>query len=337
MHIIQAEIGTPKISAKKIGDNHTLFTVAPLPAGYGMTLGNAFRRVLLSSLPGSAITAVKVKGVTHEYASLDGVQDSVLDMLLNLKGLDVRMHGKGPLKLQLDAKGGASVMAKDIKPNAEIEILNPDLHITSIDKKGALSMEITVEKGVGYAPAAERQKANKEAGLIYLDASFSPVRRVRYDVTATRVGERTNLDKLEIEVVTNGSMSPDESMKFASNILRSYFDLFNADNEAVETDFIADAATISKSRDTSAIVAPSTHADETTFGDTTTEKYTPIEILGFSPRTLNALINGGIGSIEQLVKCTPHRIANLRGFGAKALDEVAQKLAERGLTLTEED
>lgn len=343
MHIIQAEIGAPKITAKKIKDNHTLFTVAPLPAGYGMTLGNTFRRILLSSLPGAAATAVKIKGASHEYMGLNGVQDSVLDMLLNLKGLTVKLEGKGPAKVSLEKKGAGEVHAKDIKSGSEVEILNPEMLITTLDAKGVLSMEITIEKGVGYLPAAERQKANKEVGLILLDAAFSPVRRVRYDVTATRVGERTNLDKLELEVETNGSMTPEDAMKFASNILKSYFDLFNKDNEIVESDFIADAGKLAAAAAaaapviTAAPAAAATAVIDAPVGEATAEKYTPIEILGFSPRTLNALINGGIGSIEQLVKCTPNKIANLRGFGAKALDEVKAKLAEKDLTLTDEE
>lgn len=335
MHIIQAEIGAPKITAKKISDNHTLFTVSPLPNGYGMTLGNTFRRVLLSSLPGAAVTAVKVKGASHEYMGLSGVQDSVLDMLLNLKGLTVSLTGKGPIKVTLDKKGTGEVRAKDIKAGSEVEILNPELFLTTLDSKGALSLEITIEKGVGYLPAAERQKANRESGLILLDATFSPVRRVRYDVTATRVGERTNLDKLEIEVETNGSMTPEDAVKFASNILKNYFDIFNQANEAIETDFIADATKLAATK--SAATAAATGVAGDAHDGASNEKYTPIEILGFSPRTLNALINGGIGSIEQLVKCTPTKIANLRGFGAKALDEVKAKLAEKNCSLAEEE
>lgn len=346
MHIIQADIGTPKITAKKIGDNHTLFTMAPLPNGYGMTLGNAFRRVLLSSLPGAAVTAVKIKGATHEYTTLDGVQDSALDMFLNLKQLRLKKQSKDPSKIKLEVSNHpGKVTAKDIKTTSDVEILNNDLVITTMDKKGSLNFEMTVEKGVGYLPASARQKNNRESGLIYLDATFSPVIRVRYDVTATRVGELTNLDKLEIEVRTNGSMTPEDSMKFASNILKSYFDLFNQENEIVEGDFITDPEKLAIEIPTVATATSASKTDSdssaagnpTTTNAATTEKYTPIEILGFSPRTLNALINGGIGSIEQLVKCTHGKIEGLRGFGSKALDEVKDRLAEKGYKLTEEE
>ena len=341
MHIIQQEIGLPKITAKKVGDDHTLFAVAPLPNGYGMTLGNAFRRVLLSSLPGAAVAAVKIKGATHEYTALAGVKDSILDMLLNLKQLNLKKHSKKPTILKLEVKNrSGEVKAKDITKDSDVEILNPELVITTLDKKGDLKMEIIVEKNVGYLPAADRQKKNKEAGLIYLDAMFSPVERVRYDVTNTRVGQMTDLDKLEIELKTNGSMTPEDSMKFASNILKSYFDLFNQEEEMVEAEFATDVEK-AKAAENEELVSPA--EEENTVGETSTEKYTPIETLQFSPRTLNALINGGIGSVEQLAKCSPNKIAELRGFGSKALDEVAEKLTAKGLKLegenteTEED
>jgi DNA-directed RNA polymerase subunit alpha len=338
MHIIQQEIGLPKIVAKKVGDNHTLFTVAPLPNGYGMTLGNSFRRVLLSSLPGAAVAAVKIKGATHEYTALSGVKDSMLDTLLNLKKLHLKKHSKKPTILKLEVKNrSGEIKAKDIAKDADVEILNPDLVITTLDKKGELKMEIVVEKNVGYLPAAERQKKNKETGLIYLDAMFSPVERVRYDVSNTRVGQMTDLDKLELEVKTNGSMNPEDSMKFASNILKSYFDLFNQKEEAVEEEFATDPKKVGEV-EKEAIAAASAAGDgEDAVGEPSTEKYTPIETLQFTPRTLNALINGGIGSVEQLVKCSPNKIAELRGFGSKALDEVDEKLAAKNFKLEGKD
>jgi len=334
MHIIQQEIGLPKIVAKKVSDDHFLFSVAPLPNGYGMTLGNAFRRVLLSSLPGAAVAAVKIKGATHEYTTLAGVKDSILDMLLNLKQLNLKKHSKKPTTLKLEVKNrSGEIKAKDIAKNSDIEILNPELVITTLDKKGELKMEIIIEKNVGYLPAAERQKKNKETGLIYLDAMFSPVERVRYDVTNTRVGQMTDLDKLEIELKTNGSMSPEDSMKFASNILKSYFDLFNQEDKMVEAEFATDFQKVKTESEELAFSAE----EKNSVGEPSNEKYTPIETLQFSPRTLNALINGGIGSVEQLAKCSPGKIAELRGFGSKALDEVAEKLAAKNLKLENED
>lgn len=323
MHIIQEEIGLPKIEVESLGENHVLFTIAPLPPGYGMTLGNALRRVLISSLPGSAVVAIKIKGVSHEYSTLKGVKDSVLDIMLNLKNLQLSKETKEPSVLKLKKTGPGEVLAKHIECPSDVEILNPDLYITSLDSKTAtIEMEIAVEKGVGYRPV--KLDKNEETGRLQVDASFSPLTRIRYDVDYTRVGQMTNLDKLMMEVETNGAISPEEALKFASNILQSYYNLFDMLSDMpVENDFISDYKSIIDKA-----------ADED-HGTPAQESYTPIEILGLSPRTLNALINGGIGSIEQLVKCSEAKLANLRGFGKKALTEVREALQGRNLDLEE--
>lgn len=323
MHIIQEKIGLPKIKTESLSPNHIVFTISPLPSGYGMTLGNAFRRVLLSSLPGAAITAVKIDGATHEYSTLPGVQDSVLEMILNLKELQIKKHSKESEVIKISAKKEGDVTAKDIECSSDIEILNPDLRITTLTKKSAkLNIEMTIEKGVGYIPVSLRKKSNKELGIILVDAIFSPVKKVRYDVTNTRVGEMTDLDKLTIEIETNGSILPSDALKFTANVLKSYFDLFLADEEEVEPDFQSDRKTVQ---------AKEIMEEEE---ESKKESYTPIEILNFSPRTLNSLINGGIGSIEQLTKCTPSKLGNFRGFGKKAMDEVEDALSTRGFKLT---
>lgn len=326
MHIIQEEIGLPKIKldAADKGSNSAVFSISPLPSGYGMTLGNAFRRVLLSSLPGAAITGVKIQGVSHEYSTLTGVQDSVLDILLNLKLIRFKKHSKDAETVKLSATKEGPVTASMIEHSSDIEILNPDQVITHITKKGAkLNMELTVEKGVGYAPASLRKKDKKDIGLIQVDAIFSPVLKVRYDVLSARVGKMTDLDNLVLEVQTNGSITPEEALKFSSSVLRSYFDLFLMEGDDVEPDFRADPQSV---KDKS-VVEQEEEKKET---------YTPIEILNFSPRTLNALINGGIGSIEQLVKCTPSKLSNFRGFGKKAMTEVVEALATRGLAIIDD-
>lgn len=322
MHIIQADIGLPKIKTESIDKNRAVFSISPLPSGYGMTLGNAIRRVLISSLPGAAITAVKIDGVTHEYATIPGVQDSVLDILLNLKQVQIKKHSKDPETIKLSVNKEGAVTAKSIEHSSDIEILNPDHVITHITKKGVkLNIELLVEKGVGYVPATLRKKDKKDIGLIQIDAIYSPVVKARYDVTSARVGKMTNLDKLTIELETNGSITPDDALKFASSVLKSYFDLFLVDTDDVEPDFRADVDTV-KARQ---IKEDKEESDK--------ETYTPIEILNFSPRTLNACINGGIGSIEQLIKCTPSKLANFRGFGKRAMGEVTDALAARGLSL----
>ncbi len=325
MHIIQEEIGLPKIKTETLSPNHILFTVSPLPSGYGMTLGNSFRRVLLSSLPGAAITAVKIDGVTHEYATVSGVQDSVLDIILNLKELQIQKVTKGSEVIKLSVSKEGDVLAKNIEHSSDIEILNPDLKITSITKKSAkLNIEMTVEKGVGYVPVTIRKKSNKELGVILVDAIYSPVKKVKYDVTNARVGEQTDLDKLILEVETNGSISPDDALKFTASVLKSYFELFLIEGEEVEEDFRSDRQQVK---------AKELQEEEE---ESKKETYTPIEILNFSPRTLNSLINGGIGSIEQLVKCNPSKLGNFRGFGKKAMTEVSEALETRGLKLMED-
>lgn len=326
MHIIQEEIGLPKVTfvqAKKGDLNHAVFTIGPLPPGYGMTLGNSLRRVLLSSLPGVAVTAMRVAGANHEYMTLKGVRESILDIGLNMKQVKLRKHHKDPEVVTLEGKGPKLLRAGDIKASSDIEILNPDLPIVHLEKGGSIKIDITVEKGVGYQPASERNKRHNEPGLIHIDAVFSPVERVRFEVESTRVGQRTNLEKLIIEIQTNGSLSAEEAVRFASSLLTNYFQFFSMDQETVEKEFLADFTRTSQ-------VAPETERQ------ITKESYTPIEILNLSPRTLNSLINAGVGSIEQLVKCAPATLSNFRGFGTKALDEVKQTLATRGLKLAED-
>lgn len=323
MHQIQEEIGIPKIRIQRISDSHAIFTVSPLPTGYGMTVGNAFRRVLLSSLPGAAVTGIRIEGVTYEYATVKGVKESVLDIILNLKLLQLKKANKEPAIAVLKANKEGIVTAGQIEVPSDTEILNPDLYITTLDKGGKLNMELRIEKGVGYRPVAQMQKVDDTANIIMIDSFFSPVKKVRYDIEATRVGALTSLDKLTMEIQTNGAITPEDALKFASNVLKSYFGLFNAADVMVEPDFMTDVTKITAK------------AKEEETKKPAAESYTPIEILGLSPRTLNALINGEIGSIEMLTKCTESKLTNLRGFGKKALTEVKIALEARGLKLTE--
>ncbi len=326
MHIIQEEIGLPTYSVtpvKKGDDTHAIVTIGPLPPGYGMTLGNALRRVLLSSLPGAAVTAIRIKGVQHEYTTIKGVRETVMDIALNLKELRLRKHSKGPEAVALVANGPKTVLAKDLQVSSDIDVLNPDLELFTLERGASIDLQLTVEKGVGYAPAAERNKRQNEPGLIHIDAIFSPVLKVRFEVVDARVGQRTDLEKLTLDVLTNGSITAEEAVQFAAQVLRSYFDYFCKAEKLVEGEFIADFARAG-ARAVEEEVAP------------VKESYTPIEILNFSPRTLNALINAGVGSIEQLTKCTESQLTSFRGFGSKALDEVKDTLRERGLRLAEE-
>jgi DNA-directed RNA polymerase subunit alpha len=324
MHQIQAEIGIPKIQIENLGDGWAQIVVSPLPSGYGTTVGNALRRVLLSSLPGAAVTGIKVKGLNYEYSTIEGAKDSILDILLNLKGLKISKKSSDHSTLELKVSKGGVVTAKDIKTTSDVEILNPELYITTLEDKAQLEIEIRVEKGVGYKPARLKKEEENLADMIWTDAFFSPVKKVKYEIEATRVGEMTNLDKLMMEIETDGTITPEDALRFSSNILQSYFNIFNVEQIVVEPEFMSDMAQIAARQKEEDAKKP------------VQEAYTPIEILGLSPRSLNALINGEIGSIEQLTKCTESKLTNLRGFGKKALTEVRNALKERGLDLSEE-
>lgn len=324
MHLIQEEIGIPKIKTDVIADNHMVFTMGPLPTGYGVTVGNALRRVLLSSLPGACVTGIKISGISHEYTTIKGVKESILDITLNLKLLSIKKDSAKPSIIVLETTKGGEITGKDLSCPSDVEILNLDQYICTAEKGTKLKIEMTVEKGVGYIPATVRQRKETDANIILLDAIYSPVKKVRYDVEATRVGQMTDLDKLVVEIKTNGAISPENALKFASNILQSYFNLFNIENIMVEEDYMSDIKSILEKEKEEEQKKP------------IQESYTPIEILGFSPRTLNALINGGIGSIEQLSRCTESKLTNLRGFGKKALNEVKAALEKKGFSLSEE-
>jgi DNA-directed RNA polymerase subunit alpha len=324
MHLIQEEIGLPQIKKEVISDNVCVFHVSPLPQGYGTTLGNALRRVLLSSLPGAAVTGIKVKGKNYEYSSIEGAKDSILAMMLNLKQVQLRKTSKEPSIVKLVAKKEGVITAGDIDVSSDIEIMNPDAYITTLEKGTTLEMELKIEKSVGYKPSKVKQAEENLVDWIWIDAFFSPVKKVKFEIDSARVGQMTNLDKLILEIETNGSISPEDALKFTSNILQSYFNLFNQENLQVEAEFMSDIDSISQKQQEEESKKPKK------------ESYTPIEILGLSPRTLNACINGEIGSIEQLTKCTESKLTNLRGFGKKALNEVKAALATRGLALADE-
>ncbi len=317
MHIVQEEIGKPSISEQKVSDFLSIFTISPLPLGFGHTLGNTLRRTLLSSIPGSGPTAVRIKGISHEYTALAGVKESALDLILNIKQLAFKKATKDEEILVLKKKGEGDVFASDIEIFGDTEILNKEFVLTSLDSKlDSLEFEIKIEKGIGFSSAKERQKKEGDDGWILIDTIFSPVRKVKYEVSSTRVGERTNLDSLEIEVETNGGLSPADAFKFSAQILQGYFEFLQSDSEEkIEEDFLADFS-----------LAQSTEGEF----DEDQESYTPIEILNLSPRTLNALINGNIGSVEEVLSSNPSQLESMRGFGKKAMTELSEALAVHG-------
>ncbi|MCH2189188.1 DNA-directed RNA polymerase subunit alpha [Candidatus Gracilibacteria bacterium] len=326
MHIIHNVIGVPKIVQKDGEGNVSFFIVGPLPRGYGVTLGNSFRRILLSSIPGTRVTGIKVKGVTHEYATLPGIKDSIIDIMLNLKDLVLEKEEIGVEWLQLKKNKQGEVTASDIKAPAGIKILNSDLHITEIDQDGLeLQIDIRVEKGAGYLSVEELKEREEDPEVLLIDTNFSPVVNVKYTVENTRFSDMTNLDSLEMEIETNGAISSVDALKFSAQMMTSYFSLFNEEALQIEGNFISDVKDlINKEK-------------EEVQEELERETYTPIEIMGLSPRTLNALINGNILSIEQLTKCTETKLSSIKGFGKKAMTEIRSALAERGLKLLGDD
>jgi DNA-directed RNA polymerase subunit alpha len=280
---------------------------------------------MLSSIPGTRVTGVKVPGVTHEYATLPGVHDSILDILLNLKSLVIEKSDAGIEWISLSKKKGGIVTAADIKCPAGVTVHNPELYITSLDANFDFSMDIRIERNVGYASIEDLKKKEDDTAVLIVDANFSPVISVKYDIQSTRYGEITNLDSLEMTIKTNGVMSPSDVVKFSGKMLESYFALFNEDSLQVGGEFIADIRQVIE-REKQEVKA-----------DLEKETYTPIEIMGLSPRTLNALVNGDILSIEQLTKCTEAKLSSIKGFGKKAMTEVRDALKTRGFKLLGDD
>ncbi len=326
MHIIHNTIGVPKIIKKVIDINEAHFTVGPLPSGYGVTIGNSLRRVMLSSIPGARVTGIKIKGITHEYATLPGIKDSILDIMLNLKNLVVSKTDSEIEWIHLVKSKAGVVTAGDIKTNGGITILNPELIITEIDRDGfELNLSIRIEKGVGYKGIEELKKDEEDVHVLHLDANFSPVQSVKYEVSSIRFGEMTNLDSLDITVKTNGVMSPEDVLRFSGDMLTSYFGLFNEEGLQIEGEFIGDIKQIIEKE------------KQEVKSELEKETYTPIEIMGLSPRTLNALVNGDILSIEQLTRCTEAKLSSIKGFGKKAMTEVRDSLRERGFKLLGDD
>jgi DNA-directed RNA polymerase subunit alpha len=308
------EIEKPRIECleKNEAGTYGKFVIEPLERGYGTTLGNSLRRVLLSSLPGAAVTSVKIEGVLHEFSTIPGVREDTTDIILNLKGLAIKMYGDEPQILRIEAQGEKEVKALDIIAGAEIEILNPDLYIATLEANGRLFVEMTVEKGRGYVPAEKNKKGDQAIGIIPVDSIFSPIHKVNYTIENTRVGQVTDYDRLILEVWTNGTVKPDEAVSLAAKILIDYLKLFVGLTEKVE--------------DGDALV-----------GKQTDEKSKmlemPIEELELSVRSYNCLKRAGINTVEDLVQRTEEDMIKVRNLGKKSLEEVDQKLMELGLSL----
>jgi DNA-directed RNA polymerase subunit alpha len=311
------EFQIPRIVHEEVDDNRGVFVIEPLDRGFGYTFGNSLRRVLLSSLEGAAVTSVKIEGVAHEFTTLPGVREDVTDILLNFKNLICRLHGDSPeIEVRLTKKGPGAVKASDIEAPAELEILNPDLEIANLSDKGKLEVTLTIGRGRGYVPAELNRGPEHTIGVIPIDSIFSPVRRVSYDVEAARVGQRTDYDRLNLDVTTDGSIDPKEAIAQAADILISQLSIFT-DIERIERYGEASQA------EAVATEAPLAHGMENF----------PIEELELGVRSYNCLKRVGIETIGDLVVKSENELAAIPNFGKKSIEEVKETLATHGLTL----
>ncbi|MDR1952660.1 MAG: DNA-directed RNA polymerase subunit alpha [Elusimicrobiota bacterium] len=299
------------------------FTAEPFERGYGHTIGNSLRRILLSSLPGAAITAVKITGALHEFAVLKGVKEDVARIILNLKKIRVKLHSDGPEKLYLKVQKAGAVTAGDIEKNSSVEIMNPEQEIANIDSGVVLEMEIEISSGVGYELADENKASKYPIGTILLDALFSPVKKVNYEVENTRVGQTLNYDKLVIEIWTDGSISPSDALRDSANILKESLNIFTQDNVNDSSDTDEDK-TDNEKKAGGKEDEPSSVLNQS------------LSVLDLSTRAANALKKAGIKTIEQLVKITEEDMNGFKNFGDKSIEEIKDKLAELGLSLAEQ-
>ena len=312
-------IEKPSIEALDLTADGTYgkFVVEPLERGYGTTLGNSLRRVLLSSLPGYAITSVKIDGVLHEFSTIDGVKEDVTEIVLNLKGVILKIHGDGPKTIYIDASGKGEVTAGDIKVDSDVEILNPEHLIATLEDGATLKMELTADRGRGYV-SAERNKQLMQPviGVIAIDSIYTPVLKVNYTVENTRVGQITDYDKLSLEAWTDGTISAQEAVSLGAKILTDHLNLFvDLSDEARETETLID------------------HPDD---GKGKTLEMT-IEELDLSVRSFNCLKRASINTVEDLTNKTEDDMMRVRNLGRKSLEEVIAKLESLGLSLRKED
>lgn len=312
------EIEKPKIEAVEIKADGTYgkFVVEPLERGYGTTLGNSLRRILLSSLPGAAATSVKIEGVLHEFSTVPGVVEDTTEIILNIKRLSLKIHSDEEKTLVIEAEGPRTITAADIQADSDVEILNPDLQIATLADGAKFYMEIKANRGRGYVPADRNKREDIEIGVIPIDSIFTPISRVNYSVENTRVGQVTNYDKLTLELWADGSIRPDEAVSLAAKILTEHLMLF--------------VGLTDKVKDTEIMVEKEDDKKEKVLEMT-------IEELDLSVRSYNCLKRAGINTVQELCAKTEEEMMKVRNLGRKSLEEVQEKLAELGLSLREED
>jgi len=313
------EFQVPRITHEEVNEDRGVFVIEPLDRGFGYTFGNSLRRVLLSSLEGAAVTSVKIEGVAHEFTTLKGVREDVTDIILNLKNLICLLHGDSPeIEVRLDKKGPGAVTAADIEAPADLEILNPELEVANLSDKGRLEITLTIGRGRGYVPAELNRGPEHTIGVIPVDSIFSPVRRVSYEVEAARVGQRTDYDKLTLDVTTDGSLAPRDAIGQGAEILIRQLAIFT-DLERIE----GFGETVGEE---TGLEAPQAHGMENF----------PIEELELGVRSYNCLKRVGIETIGDLVTKTESELAAIPNFGKKSIEEVRETLQAHGLTLRDE-
>lgn len=308
------EIEKPKIEIVEISEDNTYgkFVVEPLERGYGTTLGNSLRRILLSSLPGAAVASIKIQGVLHEFSTIPGVVEDVSEIILNIKELAAIMYGDEPVTMTIEAQGPGAITAGDIITGADVEILNKDLHIATLDDEAKLYVELEIVKGRGYVPADRNKTENQPIGVIPVDSIFTPVKKTNFTVGNTRVGQVTDYDKLTLEVWTNGTIRPDDATSLGAKILNEHLNLF-----VTLTDHVNDVEImVEKEEDKKEKVLEMT-----------------IEELDLSVRSYNCLKRAGINTVEELTLKTEEDMMKVRNLGKKSLEEVQHKLADLGLGL----
>jgi len=308
------EIEKPKIECVTASEEGTYgkFVVEPLERGYGTTLGNSLRRILLSSLPGVAVTSIKVDGVLHEFSTIPGVVEDMTEIILNIKGLALNLYGEGPKVIYIDADGEGEVTAGDIKVDSEVEILNPEHHVATLNGDHRLYIELVINKGRGYVSSDKNKQPGQPIGIIPVDSIYTPVSKVNYTVENTRVGQVTDYDKLTIEVWTNGSIKPDEAISLGAKILSEHLNLFiDLSDQAKHTEIMVEKEETKKEK-----VLEMT-----------------IEELDLSVRSYNCLKRAGINTVEDLTNRTEDDMMKVRNLGRKSLEEVIQKLHGLGLSL----
>ncbi len=312
------EIEKPKIECVESDEANTYgkFVIEPLERGYGITLGNSLRRILLSSLPGSAATSIKIDGVLHEFSTIPGVVEDVTEIILNVKTLAFKMYSDEPKTVYINAEGKGNVTGANIKTDADIEVLNPETHVATLNENGRLYMEITVEKSRGYVPAEKNKAQGQPIGVIPIDSIFTPVKHVNYKVENTRVGKVTDFDRLILEIKTNGNIKPDEAMSLGAKILNEHLKLFiDLSDHAKNTEIMVEKEDSGKEK-----VLEMT-----------------IEELDLSVRSYNCLKRAGINTVEDLTNKNEEDMMKVRNLGKKSLEEVLGKLKDLGLSLSKDE